>query len=258
MTERSSFFSNEFDESEVAALSESPEPGDRWLAAIQLGQTSSLWAAQILWKLRLDEDSSTRTAAISAIRKYEPSVLAELGLNVDSGNTKFEPQVWKAHPLPKYEAASRELYAASIVDILGCEGPTTGGRVFRLLCAAAVAGGNSYPSRNQVKELVSKLFEMGSITRTDKHLDSSIFDMWILNLPDYPDLVIRPRMSRDLTEIPVNEAQAVLRQDPRFMRRPNPDMGWEILKRQYEIGQNEFHLVGEALENQWLGLFNLN
>ena len=35
-------------------------------------------------------------------------------------------------------------------------------------------------------------------------------------------------------------------------------VAWLKEKILYEIGQNEFHLVGEALENQWLGLFNLN
>jgi hypothetical protein len=84
-----------------------------------------------------------------------------------------------------------------------------------------------------------------------------MLDLWILNISGYPEIVIREREGREIIEIPVNEAQGVLRQDSSFMRRPNPEMGWEVLKRQYSIQRNEFHLVGEALENQWQGLFNL-
>jgi hypothetical protein len=257
VNQRRDFFSFEATESELTSQAGSDNPDDRWLAAIQLGQIHELWSARILWRLKEDPDESTKNASVTAIRNFPVQVLNLLDPSASSSNNSFEPVRWKVRPLPKFEAAVRELYGACVLDILTAEGPTTGGRIYRLLSQASAAAGVFPPSRIQIKDLVAKLFSQGTVSRVDKHFDSQMLDLWILNISGYPEIVIREREGREIIEIPVNEAQGVLRQDSRFMRRPNPEMGWEVLKRQYSIQRNEFHLVGEALENQWQGLFNL-
>jgi hypothetical protein len=256
VNERRDFFSFEATESDLTAQAVSENPDDRWLAAIQLGQIHELWSAQLLWRLKEDSDESAKNAAIAAIRAFPSEILNLLDPSISLTDAAFEPTQWKVRPLPKFEAAVREIYGACVLDILIAEGPTTGGRIFRLLASATAAGGAFPPSKGQIKDLVEKLFSQGTISRVDKHFDSQLLDLWILNMSGYPEIAIRGREGRHIVEIPMNEAQAVLRSDERFMRRPNPDMGWEVLKRHYSIEPNEFHLVGEALENQWQGLFN--
>jgi hypothetical protein len=258
MSERKNFFGTETSKDELLANSNSVQSGDRWLAAIQLGQESDLWAAEILWKLKEDSDESTRSAALSSLRNFSAETLSKIGIDGSERGIAFVPASWKVRPLPKLEAATRDLFSASIIDILGAEGPTSGTRIFRLLTKAVAASGESYPSRTQVRDLFKPLLENRALTRVDKQIDSQILEHWILSLLGYPEFVIRERGDREIDEIPFNEAQGVLKADPRFMRRPDPDTGWEVLKRHYGIQQNEFHLVGEALEGPWQGLFKLN
>jgi hypothetical protein len=258
MDQRKNFFSTETSRDELIANSKSPSAADRWLAAIQLGQENDTWDAEILWKLKEDSDDSTRSAALASLRNFTKEVLSQISPELGAGHETFAPSTWKVRPLPKLEAATRDLFSASIIDILGAEGPTTGTRIFRLLSKAVAASSSSYPSRTQIRDLLKPLLEAHTVTRVDKHFEIQTLELWILNLVGYPELVIRERGDREIDEIPVNEAQAVLKNDVRFMRRPDPDMGWEVLKRQYSIQQSEFHKVGEALENSWQGLFNLN
>jgi hypothetical protein len=258
MDQRRNFFSAEASQEELVANANSSSAGDRWLAAIQLGQESEVWAAELLWKLKDDTDDSTRSAAIASLRNFKQEVLFEVGGGgISEGYETFIPTTWKVRPLPKLEVASRDLFSASIIDILGAEGPTSGTRIFRLISKAVSASGNSYPSRTQIRDLLVPLLESHAVTRVDKHFESQILEHWIINLVGYPEFIIRERGEREIDEIPLNEAQGVLKNDARFMRRPDPDMGWEVLKRQYDIHQNEFHKVGEALEGSWQGLFKL-
>jgi len=74
-----------------------------------------------------------------------------------------------------------------------------------------------------------------------------------------PEFVIRGRDGRDITEIPVNEARAVLLNNRLMRRNPsNRDAGFRVLMEQYGIKPNEFFLVGEAMEHQWQTLFLAN
>lgn len=257
MKERKNFFNSETNKDELISNSKSGSAAERWLAAIQLGRESELWAAELLWKLKEDSDESTRGAALASLRNFSADTLNQVGFEGSESAIAFVPTSWKVRPLPKLEVATRDLFSASIIDILGAEGPTSGTRVFRLLIKAVAASGANYPSRTQVRDLLKPLVEKHAVTRVDKHLDSQHLEHWILNLVGYPEFVIRERGDREIDEIPVNEAQSVLKADLRFMRRPDSDTGWEVLKRQYAIQQNEFHLVGEALEGPWQGLFKL-
>ena len=255
MSDRKDFFSLDASREEVSEQAISSSPDDRWLAAIQLGQVMEKWAAELLWKLKNDSDESTRNAAYTGLRAFDGELLANLDSANEFSKSDFSPANWKIRPLPKYALASKLLYAACIQDIVGSEGATTGNRLMNLLNQASLAGGSGSLSRNQIREIVSHLVANGSLTRVDRHLQSETLDLWIMNKVGYPEFVIRGRESRTFAEIPVNEAQAVLKSDPKYMRRPNPDLGWEVLRRQYDIQPNEFHLVGEVLEGPWQGLF---
>ncbi len=142
------------------------------------------------------------------------------------------------------------------MSIIAHEGPTTGGRIQRLLQLAAQPGGGGRISQGKLRPLLESLLEDNSLTRADEFFDSDNTDLWILHLPGHASTTVRPRNERFITEIPVNEARQVLLNDQRFQRRPdNRDVAFAVLQRHYEIQQNELHLVGEALEGQWQNLF---
>lgn len=258
MNERRDFFAYDASEEELIRQSKSTSADERWLAAIQLGQTHTAFAANLLWVLKEDSDESTRTAATMALRNFPVEILALVELDKFAGDVNFEPTHWKVRPLPKYVADSRDLYSAAMIDIVSSEGPTSGNRIFRLLSQASAAGGAYHPTRTQVRDTALALVEYRALSRVDKHFDSPLLEHLIMTIPGVPEVIIRDRFGREIADIPINEAQEVLRADARFMRRPSPDMGWEVLMRHYDIKPNEFHLVGEALEGPWQGLFKLN
>ncbi len=253
--DRRGFFDEDSNKDAISLDSVSPDSGNRWFAAVQLSQIYEPWAADLLWKLKDDPDESTRNAARNALRTFPKELLASREQDAQEA-VEAEASVWKTRPLPTLVATSRDQYLAAILDLLNSEGPTAGGRIFRLLVACAQASGSKPPGRGQVKLLLDAMYQANSVSRVDEHLDSDKLDLWIVVAKGWPEFVIRPRNGRDLRDIPVNEARAVLRGDRRFMRdTTNAEIGFRALKMHYEIADNEFHVVGEALENQWLGLF---
>jgi hypothetical protein len=257
MNQRRDFFAYDTSEEELKLQSESTSADDRWLAAIQLGQTHTVSAAKLLWVLKEDSDESTRIAATMSLRNFPVEILRSMELDKLAGDLTFEPTQWKVRPLPKYGADSKDLYSAAMVAIVSSEGPSSGNRIFRLLSQAAAAGGAYHPTRTQVRDIALALVEYRALSRVDKHFDNPLLEHLIVTIPGLPEVFIRDRFGREIADIPINEAQEVLRADSRFMRRPSPDMGWEVLMRHYDIKPNEFHLVGEALEGPWQGLFLL-
>lgn len=253
--ERKNFFETQSSKEDMHLAAESASQDERWLAALQLSQIFEPWSADLLWRLKDDPDESTRTAARNALRTFPKELLASREQDAQEG-AEVEASVWKTRPLPTLVSTSRDQYLAAILDLLNSEGPTAGGRIFRLLVACAQASGSKPPGRGQVKLLLDAMYQANSVSRVDEHLNSDQLDLWIVVAKGWPEFVIRPRNGRDLRDIPVNEARAVLRGDRRFMRdTSNAEIGFRALKMHYEIADNEFHVVGEVLENQWLGLF---
>lgn len=253
---RNDFFATESNRQELENLSADATSSNRWLAAIKLSEIHEEWAAKLLWKLKVDEDSNTRAAAIAALKKFPEKLLSSLHAKSEAVPARRAVEVWKSGILPVLSKDSREEYEAAVLSILQAEGPTTGGRVQRLIQKASQPSGGGKLTQAKLKPLLENLLRANEVTRADEFFDSENLDLWILHIPTDPELIVRTRNERLLTEIPVNEARQVLREDPRVQRRAdNKEVAFAVLRRHYEIDQNELFLVGEALEGQWRNLF---
>lgn len=256
--ERRSFFSASIDRDDIETKARSRQEIDRWFAAVALAQIHEPWAFDLLKVLKADRDESTRVAAVNALRAF-PVEFFDVSLIGSNEVSDFVPGVWKIRPLPTYDVASRDLFLAAVMDIVGTEGPVTGGRIqSRLTGATAISSGKRI-SKGRLKTLLDELIKSNVLTRADSHLDSDHVELWIVHAPVMPEFVIRGRDGRDLTEIPVNEAKAVLLENRATRRNPaNRDAGFRVLMEHYGIKQNEFHLVGEAMAQQWQTLFSVS
>jgi hypothetical protein len=253
--ERRSFFSASIDQEDIERKARSTQEIDRWFAAVALAQIHEPWAFELLKALKADNDESTRVAAINALRSF-PIEFFDASLDVSREDSDFIPGIWKIRPLPTYDSSCRDLFLAAIVDIVGTEGSVTGGRIQTRLTGATAINSGKKVSKGRLKTLLDELIKSNVLTRADSHLDSDDIDLWIVHAPGTPEFVVRGRDGRDITEIPVNEAKAVLLDNRATRRNPaNRDAGFRVLMEQYGIKPNEFFLVGEAMEHQWQTLF---
>lgn len=260
MTDRKAFFNSHADQHELESQAVDTVATNRWLAAIKLSEIHEQWSAELLWKLKIDEDQNARDAAVNALKSFPAEILSKLG-SVDSTSeivaedySDFES--WKFGILSPWSSDTKDEYEGAALTIVEHEGPTTGGRIQRLLELAARPGGGGKITQAKLRPLLENLISANALTRADEFYDSDNIDLWILHVPGHPAVVLRPRNERLLTELPVNEARQVLLRDQRYLRRPdNREVAFAALQRHYEIHANEFFLVGEALEGQWQNLF---
>lgn len=240
--------------SDLLAEINSPDSSRRWTIALSLSQFINIESALALHKLKSDPNELVRTAAATSLSGFSQSLLTEMETTLASkADSDFVSGVWKSSPLPPLLKDVAEMYAEAVLDIVKTEGPTTGGRLRRLLGEASLMGkGLNYSKLNSV---LDPLLKAGLVLRVDRHGVEARLEQVIISAPGLPEIVVRPRNQRLLTEIPINEARAVLQSNTRYRLRPNKNLGFEVLSRHYEIQPNELFLVGEALENQWAGLF---
>ena len=256
--ERRSFFSAEINQEELSIKAKSSNDVDRWLAAVALGQVHESWAFELLRKLKTDNDDNTRTAANNALKQF-PKSFFEFQTDGVEQSSDFEVGIWKVRPLPTYETSNRDLFLGAVMDIVATEGPVTGGRIQSRLSNATSINGGRRVSKGRLQTLLDELLKSNLLTRADSHLDSDDVELWIVHAPGMPEFVVRGRDGRDITEIPVNEAKAVLLDNRATRRNPaNRDAGFRVLMEQYGIKPNEFFLVGEAMEHKWQTLFLAN
>ncbi len=253
--DRNNFFGGHSTFEELAQQSRSNDASQRWLAAIGFSQYKTIESARILWLLSKDADTVTQDAAVVALREFDQEVLRQLEMENSAGQQhNFAPGIWKYQNIGPLTKDSEGVFHETVKSILSVEGPTTGARLQRLLGLAS--GQTRSLTQNRVQRLVEGLIFAHEIARVDIHFDSPDLTVWIFNLPGQPDYCVRKRNERLLTEIPVNEARAVLAEDRQYKRRPNNrELAFKILTEHYEIAPNEFFIVGEALEHQWQGLF---
>ena len=206
--------------------------------------------------MKIDKDDNTRTAANNALKQFPKSFFEIQNPEDDQSSEDFEVGIWKVRPLPTYETSNRDLFLAAIMDIVSTEGPVTGGRLQSRLSNATAINSGRRVSNGRLQTLLDELLKANMLTRADSHLESDEVELWIVHAPGMPEFVIRGRDGRDITEIPVNEAKALLLDNRSMRRNPtNRDAGFRVLMEQYEIKPNEFFLVGEAMEHQWQTLF---
>ena len=237
-------------------MSKSLDFAQRWTAAIGLSEIHTLESAQILFMLQSDEQEIVRTASKSSLSAMPASIrlALEKSLAVSGASVDFIPNVWKTKPLAPYTASLKHDYQNVVLDIISTEGPTCASRIRRLLGGASLTGSGF--TAHKCKQVLDPMLASGLIYRVDRHPLEANFEFLILSQKALPEFVIRKRNDRQLTEIPVNEARAVLMQNIKYQRKPDKEVGFQVLCMHYEIQQNEFFLVGEALEGQWLGLFD--
>ncbi len=239
---------------DLLAEIDSPDSSRRWTIALTLSQFENIESALALHKLKSDPNELVRTAASSSLSGFSQGVLTEMETTLASSvDSNFISGLWKSTPLPPFLKAVTDEYADAILEIIKTEGPTTGGRLRRLLGEASLMGkGLNY---TKLASVLDPMLKAGHVLRVDRHGVDARLEQVIVSAPGLPEIVVRARNQRLLTEIPINEARAVLQANTRYRLRPNKNLGFEVLSRHYEIQPNELFVVGEALENQWEGLF---
>jgi hypothetical protein len=255
MTEQNRLDASSAAETQFLLEAKSDDEMTRWASAISLAEFASLESALTLHSLKSDPSVLVRTAAANSLASFPEALRKEMETSVAQDvSSGFVSEVWKSYPLPKFVKSVLNEYCEATLKIIFTEGPTTGSRIRRLLAEASLMG----RSFNATKCLavIEPLVESGKLTRIDRFEPKAPIDKMIFTSPGIPEIVVRHRDSRLITEIPVNEARAVLLANTRYKLRPNKNLGFEVLSRHYEIQQNELFLVGEALENQWEGLFD--
>lgn len=247
----------------------SSDPTARWAAAIELGQLGDEDSAKALWKLKTDHDENVRAAADLAINELDRYVLEralkELNLEapeeVEEGDSdhsyeEVEQHVaWKIRTLPDPKEESDWAIDAAIINIVSVEGPLTGARLLSLYGRAVFPNAPKKISKFRVKLALERLKKRNIITRSDTSRSDEI-DSWILHRVGYPGVIVRTKGLRQLSEIPVNEVQALIDQNLFGAAASNKDRQFKVIMEHYEIALREFHIVGALLEKEWAPLLS--
>lgn len=241
----------------------------RWAAAIELGQLGDEDAAKALWKLKTDNDENVRAAADLAINELDRFVLEralrELNLEapleldeetVDDSFDEVEKHVaWKIRTLPDPKEESEWAIDAAIINIVSIEGPLTGARLLSLYGRAVFPNAPKKISKFRVKLALERLRQRNIITRSDSSRSDEI-DTWVLHRVGHPGVAVRTKGLRQLSEIPVNEVQALIDQRLFGAAASNKDRQFQVIMEHYEIAPRDFHIVGAVFEKEWSALFS--
>jgi hypothetical protein len=259
---RKSFFDEPSSQEDLETRVTSVDPFERWSAAVELSQKSEAWAIQLLWTLRVDPDENTRTAADAGLRGKSPGELARVigdsspnsDLNSSQNRSYSE---WKIRPLPDLDETTVAIFETVVLDILGTEGPTPGSRLYRLIGSSINPNNKFGLSKHRLKKLLKSLVERNAVARNDYMPASDELETANYFLANHVNVVVRPRGTRALNEIPVSEIRELLNNDPRASRRSrDSDAQFRVIANAYSIPSNEFHIVGALLEKEWFGLFS--
>lgn len=259
---RKSFFDDPSSKEDLESRAKSNDAFERWSAAVELSQKSEPWAIELLWSLRVDHDDNTRTAADAGLRAIEPGALARVvgGASSDRGINSSERSVyheWKIRPLPDLDENTIAIFEAVVLDILGTEGPTPGSRIYRLIGSSINPNNKFVLSKHRLKKILKSLVERNVIARNDYMPASDDLETSNYFLATQLSVVVRPRGTRALNEIPVSEIRELLNNNPRAARRSSDtDFQFKVIATTYEIPANEYHIVGALLEKEWFGLFS--
>lgn len=266
---RIDFFGTEPDRSELEQQIGDQDPSLRWAAAVELSELRELWALELLWQLRRDPDEHVRSVAERGVAQAPTEMLSKLTAEVNrefddiadqqpdqasaTGLFPFSP--WKTRPVDP--PGSQNEWTASVVvtDIIATEGPVTGARLLRLYGEAAFPDSPRKIKRNWVERAVSSLIQRSRISKLGDSSGSPAFEDWTLQRTGSNPIVARERGARRISEIPVVEIQRALEQEHgRRATNLSRDRKFSEILRIYGIAQNEYHLVGAALEKEWLEL----
>ena len=269
MTPKKSFFADQGNEHEIREHATSFDTTLRWSAAIELSEIDKLWAAEQLWSMREDPDEYVREIAEKGIRNFSPEVLDELAGSI---NVKFGSDVqgdedenpddgvlrpyleWKTRPLDPPSKDNEWIIGAAVTDIVSVEGPITGARILRLYGQSVYPNAPKKINRYRVKVATQQMIERSRVVRVDNTGSDELED-WILVRFGFNQTAPRERGLRRVDEIPVSEISSTLQAVLGLRaRRLSRDKKFEEILKIYQIQPNEYHLVGAALEKQWVSL----
>jgi hypothetical protein len=249
-------------------LSEHAQSGDsslRWAAAIELGEIPEKWSAELLWTLKDDVDQYVSAVAKQALGKFDPSLIEQNAFLLKGEPERKGPEAssvssvladhvsWKTRPMEVPSEVNEWAVSAAIVDIVNTEGPLTGARLMRLYGECVFPNSPRKLSKARMKRAAAGLISRGVIsTRQSDNPDS--LESWILFRSNTPEVSLRTKGARKLSEIPVTEVLALTRERSPGARAPNPNRQLQIILEAYAIPQNELHLVGAILEGEWSSL----
>jgi len=265
---RREFFRSDVDPQELSDNAVSLSSATRWAAAIELGEIPEEWAVKLLWVLKDDGDEYVRQAATSALSGFDhgllESALAESSIADSFVQAPGRPEssdsgivdhiAWKTRPLDPPGDDNQWASTAAVIDIVNTEGPLTGARILRLYGESVYPNMPRKLSRSRVESVVKAAMRRGIVSKSFSDA-KDYFESWILHRTSTPDVVVRTRGSRKLSEIPVTEVEGLIRMKAgRRDHTLNQNRRFAILMEAYEIPQNQFHLVGAALEKEWSSL----
>ncbi len=265
---RREFFRSDVDPQELSDNAVSLSSATRWATAIELGEIPEDWSVRLLWDLKDDGDEYVRQAATSALSGFDhallESALAEIRsadnfLQVPAAPERLESGIldhvaWKTRPLEPPSDDNQWAATAAVIDIVNTEGPLTGARILRLIREAVYPDTPRKLSRSRVERVVNAAIKRGIVSKSFSDAND-YFESWILHRSSTPEVVVRTQGSRKLPEIPVTEVEGLIRlKAGRRHHTLNQNRRFAILMEAYEIPQNQFHLVGAALEKEWSSL----
>lgn len=269
---RRQFFRSDANPQELADRATSLSNSDRWAAAVELGEVPEEWAIKLLWVLKDDSDQYVRQAASASLVVFDHSLIESaldglssagyLATKVSEGSVRpdglAEHVAWKTRPLDAPSEANEWASTAAIIDMVNTEGPLTGARLLRLYGQSVFPNSPRKISSARVEKAVKSTMRRGVVSKSFSDQEDR-FESWILHRTGTPGVSVRTRGTRKLVEIPVTEVRELLalRGGP-GRRRPTSNRSFAILMEAYEIPRSEFHLVGAALEKEWIPLLEGN
>ena len=266
---REDYFQSLDDQSVLVENATSTESSLRWAAAIELGEIPDLWSVELLWELKDDEDPYVGAVANKALSRFDPRLIekavfhkksidggAEHNLVPEAAENDLVPHVsWKTRPLDPPSEINDWAVSAAILDIVNTEGPLTGPRLMRLYGESVFPNSPKKLSKYRMQSAIDRLVKRGVITIDRSH--STGIEGWTLYRTGTPGVVVRDRGSRRLAEIPVTEVAALVNLKSRRGAVLNRNRQFQLVIDAYGIPQNELHVAGSVLDNEWRGLFSL-
>jgi hypothetical protein len=266
---RKDYFQSVDDKSVLVENASSSESSLRWAAAVELGEIPETWSIELLWGLKDDVDAYVSAVANKSLSRFDPLLIEKAVFHTRSLETVAEhdqvlelaqsdlvPHIsWKTRPLDPPNEINDWAVSAAILDIVNTEGPLTGPRLMRLYGESVFPNSPKKLSKNRMQNAISRLEKRGVITIESS--PAAGIEGWTLYRTGTPDVVVRDRGSRRLSEIPVTEVAALVSMKSRRGAPLNRNRQFQIIIDAYGIPQNELHLAGAVLDNEWRSLLSL-
>lgn len=271
MTERRDFWDTGLTLESLVERASSPDPFERWAAAIELGRFSGPAAVKTLKGLCGDTDQSVKEAASRALDRIvvespearialatlQSDRIRHIGRRLRTHLDAPPFMHWRVRPVPRPTKDNAWVVDAIVHEIIETEGPMTGLRLWRQYYRGYQLGDDEEGgriSRASVFSSVKRLIQRALVERSDDRSSVDVAE-WILHPHGGPSVVVRQRGLRRLDEIPVNEVAEALAhvRGHRRLSALDEDTALEALISFYEA-ENEMHILGGLLTRNWQSL----